>query len=59
MIADNCKKGDSIMVTGGIRRQDWQDKESGAKRSKHVLNVTRFEYLPRAAAAAASEESAF
>lgn len=58
MIADNCKKGDSIMVTGGIRRQDWNDKDTGNKRSKHVLNVTRFEYLPRGAAAV-SEEPAF
>jgi single-strand DNA-binding protein len=57
MIADNCKKGDSIMVTGAIRRQDWTDKESGAKRSKHVLNVQRFEYLPRAKAA--ESEAAF
>lgn len=47
MIADNCKKGDSIMVTGAVRRQEWVDKESGGKRSKHVLNVQRFEYLPR------------
>lgn len=59
MIADNCKKGDSIMVTGSIRRQEWNDKDTGSKRYKHVLNVTRFEYLPRAAAAAASEEPAF
>jgi single-stranded DNA-binding protein len=55
MIADNCKKGDSIMVTGAIRRQDWNDKDTGTKRSKHVLNVQRFEYLPRAK----SEEAAF
>jgi len=49
-IADNCKKGDSIMVTGSVRRQDWVDKETGGKRSKHVLSVQRFEYLPRAKA---------
>ena len=46
-IADNCKKGDSIMVTGAVRRQEWTDKETGSKRSKHVLSVQRFEYLPR------------
>lgn len=51
MIADNCKKGDSIMVTGAIRRQEWTDKDTGSKRSKHVLSVQRFEYLPRAKAA--------
>jgi single-stranded DNA-binding protein len=44
---DRCKVKDSIMVTGNIKRQEWQDKETGAKRSKHVLSVARFEFLPR------------
>lgn len=48
-ILDRCKVKDSIMVTGSIKRQEWQDKETGAKRSKHVLSVARFEFLPRAA----------
>jgi single-strand DNA-binding protein len=56
MIANNCKKGDSIMVTGNLRRQEWADKETGGKRSKHVLSVQRFEYLPRPKQ---SEEVAF
>jgi len=55
MITDNCKKGDSIMVTGAVRRQEWTDKETGGKRSKHVLSVQRFEYLPRPK----TEEAAF
>ena len=46
-IVDRCKVKDSIMVTGNIRRQEWQDKETGAKRSKHVLSIGRFEFLPR------------
>jgi single-stranded DNA-binding protein len=45
------------MVTGSIRRQEWQDKETGAKRSKHILSVQRFEFLPRGAAPV--EEAAF
>jgi len=49
VIADRCKKGDSIMVTGNIKRQDWEDKKTGDKRSKHILAVSRFEFLPRAA----------
>lgn len=47
LISTNCVKGDSIMVTGNIKRQDWEDKETGKTRSKHVLSVHRFEYLPR------------
>ena len=65
-IVDRCKLMDSIMVTGIIRRQDWDDKETGAKRSKHVLVILRFEFLPRntsdaqpAAAPSSNEEVPF
>jgi single-strand DNA-binding protein len=57
LITDKLQKGDSIFVTGNIRRQEWADKETGAKRSKHVLSIQRFEFMPRSAAA--SEEVAF
>jgi single-strand DNA-binding protein len=56
LIVDRCKKGDSIFVTGNIRRQEWADKETAAKRSKHVFSVQRFEFLPRGAQ---SEEVTF
>jgi len=56
LIVDRCEKGDSIFVTGNIRRQEWADKETAAKRSKHVFSVQRFEFLPRGAQ---SEEVAF
>ena len=46
-ILERCSLMDSIMVTGSIRRQDWEDRETGAKRSKHVLSIVRFEFLPR------------
>ena len=48
VIVDKLKKGDSLMVTGNLKRQDWEDKKTGDKRSKHVLAVSRFEFLPRA-----------
>jgi single-strand DNA-binding protein len=57
LVVDRCKKGDSIFVTGNVRRQEWNDKETGAKRSKHVFSVQRFEFLPRAAQA--NDEVAF
>ena len=47
VIVDKLKKGDSIMVTGTVKRQDWEDKKTGDKRNKHVLAVNRFEFLPR------------
>jgi len=57
-IVDRCKVKDSIMVTGNIKRQEWQDKETGAKRSKHVLSVGRFEFLPRATSDESSPRAA-
>ena len=47
IVVDRCKKGDCIMVNGNVKRQDWEDKKTGDKRSKHVLAVNRFEFLPR------------
>ena len=47
IVYDKLKKGDSLFVTGNIRRNEWQDKETGDKRSKHALSVVRFEFLPR------------
>ena len=55
VITNNLHKGDSLFVSGNIRRQEWDDKETGKKRSKHILNAVRFEFLPRGA----SEEVAF
>ena len=47
VVVDRCKKGDCIMVNGNVKRQDWEDKKTGDKRSKHVLAANRFEFLPR------------
>lgn len=55
VVADKLRKGDSINVNGTIRRQDWNDKTTGERRSKHVLNVSRFEFMPRLNTAASNE----
>ena len=57
LIVDKLKKGDSILVSGAVRRQEWNDKETGAKRSKHVLSINRFEFMPRTSSPA--DESVF
>lgn len=59
LIADRLKKGDSVFVTGAVRRQEWNDKTTGDKRSKHVLSIQRFEFMPRANGGAATEETVF
>ena len=71
IVFDKLKKGDSLFVTGNIRRNEWATKMTPElqeaclkypevlklieKRSKHSLSVARFEFLPRTA----SSESAF
>lgn len=50
VIVNKLKKGDCILLTGTIRRQEWMDKETGKKRSKHLLSATRFEFMPRSTA---------
>jgi single-strand DNA-binding protein len=56
IITDKLRRGDSINVTGTIRRQEWIDKETGGKRSKHVMSVVRFEFLPRAGGGAPADD---
>lgn len=51
-----CNVKDCIFVSGVIKMQTWQDKDTGKDRRKHVLSVQRFEFLPRTAQ---NEEPAF
>jgi len=48
--AAEFKKGDSLMVTGRIKNEQWTDKE-GAKRNSTKVEVTRVEGLTRGPAA--------
>lgn len=64
VITDRCSKGDCILISGNIRQQTWNDKNTGDKRNKHTLSVARFEFLPRTASAntsstATTEEEPF
>ena len=38
VVIDRCKKGDSLMVTGNVKRQDWEDK-------KPVINAVSMYWL--------------
>jgi single-strand DNA-binding protein len=51
-----CSVKDCIFVSGVIKMQTWQDKDTGKDRRKHVFSVQRFEFLPRATP---TEEVAF
>jgi single-strand DNA-binding protein len=50
--AEFCKKGDPIMLVGSLELEQWDDKDTGAKRSKHTVNVQNFQFLKGKDAAA-------
>lgn len=39
------KKGRDVLVTGTVRQDRWEDKETGEKRSKIVIYMDNFEFL--------------
>lgn len=39
------RKGEKIAVTGELVQERWEDKQSGAKRSKVKINVFSFDFL--------------
>ena len=59
VIDGNFKKGDSFQASGNIIMQEWEDKQTGQKRRKHVFKVNRMEFLPRANSARAWETNSF
>ncbi len=41
------KKGDPLFVEGRLKLESWQDKATGANRSKHSVTVNNFQFMPR------------
>ncbi len=44
-IRDYCKKGQQILIEGKLHLEQWDDKTTGAKRSKHKVVVDNFEFM--------------
>jgi single-strand DNA-binding protein len=42
VIAEYCKKGDKIFITGDLRTDSWEDKQSGQKRYRTYIVVDQF-----------------
>lgn len=40
-------KGDPVMIVGKLSLDQWDDKNTGAKRSRHKIKVDRFVFMPR------------
>ena len=50
-IAKYLTKGDSFQASGKVLMQEWDDKQTGAKRRKHIFRVSVMEFLPKASVA--------
>ena len=47
----DLRKGDQIVVTGALKSESWEDKETGKKRSRLVVTIASFGLLARRGAA--------
>ena len=45
ILCQYTQKGSEIAVSGALRQDEWQDKQTGEKRSKLYLNVDRMQLL--------------
>ncbi|HDR06902.1 MAG TPA: single-stranded DNA-binding protein [Candidatus Coatesbacteria bacterium] len=60
VLCEYVKKGDPLLVEGRLQYRTWEDKETGAKRSKLDVVIENFQFLSRAPAGqrADADESA-
>lgn len=50
LVRDRCKKGTPLMIEGKLSLEQWDDKATGAKRSKHKIVADQIQLLePRPA----------
>lgn len=47
IVSEYTKKGSKVGVSGQLKLETWEDKETGAKRSRHKLRVSNLELLDR------------
>ena len=40
LVANTLKKGSFVSISGRLVQQSWDDKETGAKRTRHVIRAT-------------------
>ena len=61
--AENCgkylHKGDLALIDGRLRQRRWDDKETGAKRSKVEVEAQSVTFMPRRQQPGSSQGSAF
>jgi single-strand DNA-binding protein len=57
-IAQYCKKGSPILIEGRLKTESWEDKQTGAKRSKLGVTMETFQFLSGASKAESSPQTA-
>ena len=57
-IAAKAKKGTPLLVEGRLKQENWDDKTTGAKRSKLLVVLERFEFVDQTAHNAPEPRSA-
>jgi single-strand DNA-binding protein len=55
-IAQYFKKGSPILVSGRLRQESWEDKQTGKKQSKTLIVMESFEFMERGGSRAATPE---
>lgn len=48
LIREYCKKGDTLAITGELTFEEWEDKQTGEKKSRPVVVVRNYEKLASA-----------
>lgn len=43
----SLRKGSNVFIDGDLRLDQWEDKNGGGKRSKHIIVVNQFQYLDK------------
>lgn len=46
-LEEHFAKGDPILLEGELQMEEWDDKNTGAKRRKHILEVRDWSFVPR------------
>jgi len=47
LVAEYTRKGRKVLVTGSLATEKWDDKKTGAKRSKTIVKCRSVEFLDR------------
>ena len=59
VIGEYVKKGHLVLIEGRLQLQQWEDKTTGAKRSKHEVLIDRIQFLTSTSSTKSAESEDF